>query len=92
MVLFPAGSLGYESGYLEGGAGNRVLSHNWMFFPCQFFRANYQRMGYIAGTTLWRWGTVGALRGEHDALNGMVEHAEDGWMEHEGNRVGRSAC
>lgn len=35
---------------------------------------------------------MGALRAERDALNGMVEHAEYGWMEHEGNRVGHSAC
>lgn len=47
--------LGYESGYLKRGAGNGVQSHNWMFVPGQFFRANYQRMGWIAGTTLWRW-------------------------------------
>lgn len=82
MVLFAAGSLGYESSYLEGDAGNRVLSHNWMFVPGQFFRANYQRMGYIAGTTLRRWGTLGALRGKRDLLNGMLaEHS-----------VGHSAC
>lgn len=82
LVLFSAGLLGYESSYLEGDAGNRVLSHNWMFVPGQFFWANYQRMGYIAGTTLWRWGTLGAFRGERDLLNEMVKLAEDGWLEH----------
>lgn len=94
LVLFPAGSLGYESSYLEGDAGNRVLSHNWMFVPGQFFRAHYQRMGCIAGTALWRWGTLGALRGERDRLNGMVELAEDGWMDGWSAKrwVGRSAC
>lgn len=55
-----------------------MLSHNWMFVPGQFFRANYQRMGYIAGTTLLRWGTLGALRGERDPLNRMVELSEEG--------------
>lgn len=74
----PAGLLCCESSFLEADAGKRVLSHNWMFVPGQFFRPNYQHVGYIAVTTLWRWGTVGALRGERDPLNGIVELTDDG--------------
>lgn len=68
QIHFVSSELGYESSYWKRGAGNGVQSHNWMFVPGQFFRANYQRMGYIAGTALWRWETVGALRGKRDAL------------------------
>lgn len=30
---------------------------------------------------------MGGLRGKRDGLNVMVKHAEDGWMEHGGNRA-----